>query len=431
MKKHLPRALYSAALYALSPLILTRIWREQVPTYPRRQRLGMGLDSGLGELPAAPCLWLHCASVGEVRAATALIEALLARYRDHGLLITTMTATGAEQVQALIARQREADRARLAHRLLPLDFPGAARRFLARVKPALALMFETELWPNLLHACRRQGVPVAVVNGRLSERAFARYQRIRPLMAATLSDVTWLAAKSAEDAARFQALGTPRCTRVVGSLKFEIATGDQSCSDSERLPLTSGTRRIWVAGSTREGEEALLLDAHRALRRRYPEALLILVPRHPRRFDEVAALCRREGLAVARRSDDAPIGDEVAVYLGDTLGEMAFYYSAGEVAFVGGSLVALGGHNVLEPAALGRLVLCGPSLENFADVAAPLIEAGVLTTVDSMDALAGALEALFADPVAARQRGAAGPRVIEAHRGALARTLAGLDELLD
>ncbi|MCA1772418.1 MAG: 3-deoxy-D-manno-octulosonic acid transferase, partial [Halomonas sp.] len=227
-----PRRAYSAALYVLSPLITWRIWREQVPTYTRLQRLGMRL----GTLPPVPRLWLHCASVGEVRAARPLIDGLLTRYPQHSLLLTTMTATGAQQAQALIHEQPEGDQRRLAHRFLPLDYPGAAKRFVAHVKPAMALLFETELWPNLLNACRRQAVPVAVVNGRLSPRAYQRYRRWRPVMANALANISWLAAKSLADAERFNALGCPaEVTSVVGSLKFEMPAQNEAHIEGEYL----------------------------------------------------------------------------------------------------------------------------------------------------------------------------------------------------
>ncbi|GAB2724656.1 lipid IV(A) 3-deoxy-D-manno-octulosonic acid transferase [Halomonas garicola] len=428
-----PRLVYCAALYALSPLIIARVWREQVPTCvttgPRRQRLGLGAEVH------EPALWLHCASMGEVRAARPLIEALLGRYPGHRLLVTTMTATGAEQVQALANRLAAEPAARLEHRFVPLDWPGSARRFVTRVRPVLAVMFETELWPNLLHACRRAGVPVAVVNGRLSPRAFARYRRIKPLMRQALGNVAWLAAKSAADAERFAALGmAPERTDVVGSLKFEVAPEKQTLEVGERLRTElekdGGERPIWVAGSTRDGEEAALLEAHKTLRTRYPDALLVLVPRHPQRFDAVADDCRAGGFALARRSRGESVTRETAVYLGDTLGELGALYAAGDLAFVGGSLVPLGGQNVVEPASLGRPVLTGPSLDNFDDVAEPLKAAGALATVADADALAEALVGAFDDPPRTRARGRAGKAVVAEQRGALERTLDGLGRLL-
>ncbi|WP_083000187.1 lipid IV(A) 3-deoxy-D-manno-octulosonic acid transferase [Halomonas sp. GT] len=422
-----PRLTYSAVLYMLSPLIGWRIWREQVLTYSRLQRLGIRL----GTLPPAPRIWLHCASVGEVRAARPLIEGLLARYPQYSLLLTTMTATGAQQVQALIGEQTAPDQVRLAHRFLPLDFPGAAKRFITRVQPTLAILFETELWPNLLHACHQQAVPVAVVNGRLSPRAFARYQRLRSLMASALANVTWLAAKSVQDAERFQALGCrAEVTRVVGSLKFEVPSQEKALRESEHLLQAWSARPVWVAGSTRDGEEALLLEAHRQLLKRFPTALLVLVPRHPQRFDEVAKLCAQGGWELSRRSQQQAVTPQTQIYLGDTLGELAALYAAGHVAYVGGSLVPLGGHNVLEPAALGKPVLCGPSLENFSDVAEPLLAVGALSVVDTPDALADALAERLAAPLFALQIGKAGQGVVEAHRGALTRTLDGLSQWL-
>lgn len=422
-----PRLVYSAVLYMLSPLIGWRIWREQVLTYSRLQRLGMRL----GKLPSGPRIWLHCASVGEVRAARPLIEGLLARYPQHSLLLTTMTATGAHQAQALIGEQIEPDQGRLAHCFLPLDFPGSAKRFIINVQPALAILFETELWPNLLHACHQQAVPVAVVNGRLSPRAFARYQRLRSLMASALANVTWLAAKSAQDAERFQALGCrAEAIQVVGSLKFEVPSQEKALEEGKYLLQSWDARPVWVAGSTRDGEEVLLLEAHRQLLKRFPTALLVLVPRHPQRFDEVAKLCAQEGWALSRRSQQQAVTPQTQVYLGDTLGELATLYAAGHVAYVGGSLVPLGGHNVVEPAALGKPVLCGPSLDNFSDVAEPLLAAGALSVVETPDALADALAERLATPSFALQIGQAGREVVEAHRGALKRTLDGLSQWL-
>lgn len=429
-----PRALYSAALYVLSPLIWRRAWREQAPTHARRQRLGLVSPTPADER----MLWLHCASVGEVQAARPLIEELLVRYPEHRLTVTTMTATGAERALALAEGRSDG---RLCHRFVPLDFPGAARRFVDRLRPELALFFETELWPNLLAACRRREVPVAVVNGRLSSRAFRGYARIRPLMAEALRQVDWLAARSREDAERFRQLGmAAERTAVVGSLKFDIAVNDAGHDVSERLRTRLGRQRpVWVAGSTHEGEDDILLAAHARLRERHPEALLVLVPRHPQRFEAVAALCREAGMAAARRSRDEWPEAGTAVYLGDTMGELLALYGAADLAFVGGSLVPVGGHNLLEPAALGVPVLSGPELANFTEEAAILRQADALVEVRAEvrgdvadgEALAAALVRLFGGPAERARLGEAGRRAVAAHRGALTNTLNGLMRLLE
>ncbi|MDN6298311.1 MAG: 3-deoxy-D-manno-octulosonic acid transferase, partial [Halomonas sp.] len=269
-----------------------------------------------------------------------------------------------------------------------------------------------------------------------SPRAFERYQRIKPLMREVLANVSWLAAKSSADAERFAALGmAAEHTAVVGSLKFEgrpdaaaIEVGKHLRSAFEEV---FGERPVWVAGSTRDGEEAALFEAHATLRQRYPTALLVLVPRHPQRFDVVAEECAAAGFNVARRSRQEPVEAETGVYLGDTLGELGALYAAGDVAFVGGSLVPLGGQNVVEPASLGRLVLTGPSLENFSDVAEPLKAAGALEQVTDAGTLAEALVQAFNNPANTRQRGSAGQAVVAEQRGALERTLAGLGRLTE
>lgn len=423
-----PRRLYSAALYLLSPLIWRRVWRERLPGRPRRERLGL--------LPSTSTdgrtIWLHCASVGEIQAARPLIEALLAHYPGHRLIVTTMTATGAERVQALREALAEpGEPPRLHHAFVPLDFPGAAKRFIARLRPELALFFETELWPNLLHACRRRGVPVAVVNGRLSPRAFQGYRRLHPLMRDALSRVDWLAAKSDADAERFRALGMePAHAEVAGSLKFDISPDAGALEVSERLRARLGERPVWVAGSTHPGEDEQLLAAHARLLETVPDALLILVPRHPRRFDAVATLCQEQGMSMMRRSRDQWPDERTVVYLGDTMGELLALYGAGDLAFVGGSLVPIGGHNLLEPVAMGVPVLTGPELANFEDVAEVLRGVGALVEVADAEQLAGALARLFADRAECRRLVDAGRRVVTANRGALATTLEGLATLL-
>ncbi|WP_136254756.1 lipid IV(A) 3-deoxy-D-manno-octulosonic acid transferase [Onishia niordana] len=432
-----PRLAYSAVLYGLAPLIWRRVWREQALAHPRRERLGLIPHSS----PAAsaddhikrPVTWLHCASVGEVLGARPLIEALATSRPAHRLVVTTMTATGAVQVQALADKlNAKGVGAEVSHHFVPLDFPGAARRFVARLAPMQAIFFETELWPNLLAACRRRGVPVAVVNGRLSPRAYARYMKIRPLMAAALANVDWLAAKSDEDAERYRALGMARaCISVVGSLKFDMYASDEDLKRSERLRAWLGERPVWVGGSTHPGEDEPLLAAHRRLLETHPQALLILVPRHPQRFDEVASLCETQGMLMARRSRDERPGPDTQIYLADTMGELATLYGAADIAFVGGSLVPIGGHNLLEPAVQGVPVVTGSSLENFSDVAATLREASALAEVDDAEGLAATLAALFDAPADRARLGEAGRQVVAANRGALSLTLKGLSAMLE
>ncbi|EWH02815.1 lipid IV(A) 3-deoxy-D-manno-octulosonic acid transferase [Halomonas sp. BC04] len=423
------RYLYSTALYCLSPLIWQRVWREQVLTNPRRERLGL-LPKG----PAKGGIWLHCASVGEVLAAKPLIEALLVRYPERRLIVTTMTATGAERVRALSQALQQSEATGdgpLEHHFVPLDFPGAARRFIARLNPALAIFFETELWPNLLAACHQRGIPTAVVNGRLSPRAYRGYRRLRPLMQDALSHVDWLAAKSTADAERFRSLGmAPVAIDVVGSLKYDLIPPAGTEALSRELSLRLGSRPVWAAGSTHPGEEEQLLQAHARLRQHYSSALLILVPRHPQRFDAVAALCQEYGLATARRSRNELPDTRTAVYLGDTMGELLALYGAADLAFVGGSLVPIGGHNLLEPAAMGVPVLTGPQLANFEDVAAILREAAALVEVPDSEALVEVLVDLFIDEAERHRLAEAGQAVMAANRGALGRTMAGLGRLL-
>ncbi|WP_110669575.1 lipid IV(A) 3-deoxy-D-manno-octulosonic acid transferase [Salinicola halophilus] len=422
MPPGLARALYTLLLFLLSPLIWRRVWREWAPTNPRRERLGLIAEAD----DPRPCLWLHAASLGEVATATSLIEALLADHPDHRLVITTMTATGAERV-----RERFGERVR--HYFLPLDFPGATRRFVTRLAPALAVIAETELWPNLLAACRQRGVPVAIVNARLSDGAFSLYQRFRPLTAGMLADVAWVGAKSPSDAERFIALGTPaEAVTMTGALKFDLAVSDEAKRNSERLRRRWGARPVWIAGSTQPGEDAQILAAHAALKARFPEALLILVPRHPQRFDEVAALCQASGEAVVRRSEmrrgeayrdeshEITVG--TTVLLGDTMGELTTLYGAADIAFVGGSLVPIGGHNLLEPAALGVPVLSGPHLDNLREIADALAANDARLEVANADALGRALIALFEDDARRHRLGEAGRGVVEANRGALAVT---------
>ncbi|WP_456268910.1 lipid IV(A) 3-deoxy-D-manno-octulosonic acid transferase [Kushneria sp. AK178] len=413
------RRLYSALLYALSPLIWRRLRREHLPDHPRGERLGR-----IPDYHDERVLWVHAASVGEVITARPLIRSLIDDYPEHRVIVTTMTATGARQVQTLFGDL-------VTHHFVALDFPGATRRFVARLDPEIAIIVETEIWPNLIHACAMAGIPVTIVNGRITERGFARYQRFSRLMAEAIRRLAWVGAKSAEDAKRFRALGvSARRLNVTGALKFDQHIDDSVFDAAEALREAIGDRPVWVAGSTHEGEEAQLLAAHARVLARFPDALLILVPRHPQRFDEVAGLCADRGMSTVRRSEETPIEASTQVYLGDTMGELTMLYAAGDIAFVGGSLVDIGGHNLLEPAALGLPVVSGPSLSSLGDVVATLDAAHARVEVDSADRLGETLVSLLQDETRREALGRNARAVVDANRGALGHTRDYLGRLI-
>ena len=421
--------LYTALLYLLLPLAGARLWwrgRRQ-PGYRHhwRERLGdvPPVDAG-----GAALTWLHAVSVGEVRAAAPLVRALLRVHPDRRLLITTATPTGRATVRQLFG-----DRVRCAY--LPWDLPFAVERFVARLRPACLIVMETELWPNLFHTVRARGVPLYLVNARLSARSFRAYRRARPLLCDTLACVTRIAAQAPTDAERFLALGArPDRIAVAGNLKFEHALPGDFASRCASLRETLGRQAWpWLAGSTHPGEEALLLSAHRRLLEDEPRAVLWLAPRHPERAAGVVAQCERAGFTVARFSRlraqmSAGSGTDAQVVVVDVLGVLVYLYGMAPVAFIGGSLVARGGHNPLEALQAGCAVLTGRWTDNFAEVYAVLRAAGAVTLVDNEVALAEGVGELWRDGTRRARQVAAGQQVIEQRRGALARTLALIGE---
>jgi 3-deoxy-D-manno-octulosonic-acid transferase len=379
---------------------------------------------GLGRRAAAPSLWLHAVSVGEVAAAAALVRALHASHPGMPFVLTTATPTGRAQAAALFGADVDV-------RFLPYDTAGSVRRFLARIRPRVAIIMETELWPNLLHECRRRGVPVLFASARLAARSVPRYRRFGTLFSTALRDA-WVAAQSSVDVERFIALGAdPARTRVIGNLKFDMQLGEAVAGRGRELRRGYlGARPVWTAGSTHEGEEDFVLDAHTTLKRSVADALLVLAPRHPQRFDGIAALLERRGLIFDRRSRSGTVRSEAQVLLLDTMGELTAFYAAADVAFVGGSLVPVGGHNLLEPAALGVPVITGPHTQNGPEIARLLIEAGGALEVADAGALAAAAARLLADPVLRWRMGESARRCVEAHRGSLAQLLALIEPLL-
>ncbi|UUY09957.1 lipid IV(A) 3-deoxy-D-manno-octulosonic acid transferase [Pseudomonas sp. J452] len=419
------RALYSLLFHLLLPLIAGRLaWRAwRAPAYGRRigERFALGLPA-----MRTGGIWVHAVSLGESIAAAPLIRELLVRYPGLPITVTSMTPTGSERIQALFGDK-------IQHCYLPYDLPWACARFYRQVQPRLALIMETELWPNHIHQCAKHGVPVVLANARLSERSARGYARFARLTAPMLAELSLIAVQTEAEAERFRQLGArPGCVEVTGSIKFDLSVDAQLQVRASQLREEWGAaqRPLWIAASTHGGEDEIILAAHRQLLQRFPQALLILVPRHPERFVSVFELCKREGFATVRRSLDESVTADTQVLLGDTLGELLFLYALADLAFVGGSLVPNGGHNLLEPAALGKPLLSGPNLFNFLEIAAQLRSAGDLLEVQDAAELQEQLQQLFAEPQQAAQMAAAGLAVLRANQGALARLLAGLARLL-
>ncbi|WP_044870735.1 lipid IV(A) 3-deoxy-D-manno-octulosonic acid transferase [Pseudomonas sp. LFM046] len=419
------RTLYTLLFHLGLPLVALRLaWRAwRAPAYARRigERFAFGLP------PSKPGgIWVHAVSVGESIAAAPMVRALLERHPDLPITITCMTPTGSERIRALFGD-------RVQHCYLPYDLPWAAARFLDRTGPKLAVIMETELWPNHIHQCARRGIPVVLANARLSERSARGYARFGKLTAPMLAELSWIAVQTEAEAQRFRALGArPECVGVTGSIKYDLRIDPALPQRAAELrgQWRAEARPVWIAASTHAGEDEIVLAAHKALLARRPDALLILVPRHPERFGSVFELCRREGFAAVRRSSGEAVSAQTQVLVGDTMGELLFLYALADIAFVGGSLVPNGGHNLLEPAALGKPVLSGPHLFNFLEIAAQLREAGALAEVADAGELATQVGGLWADPVRAGAMHEAGLSVLRANQGALERLLAGLSRLL-
>ena len=421
------RTLYTLLFHLGLPLVAIRLWlrARKAPAYARRigERFAINLPA---MQPGG--IWVHAVSVGESIAAAPMIRALLERYPQLPITVTCMTPTGSERIQALFAGEP-----RIQHCYLPYDLPWAAARFLNRVQPKLAVIMETELWPNHIHQCAKRGIPVALANARLSARSAKGYGRFARLTRPMLAEMSLIAVQTETEAERFRQLGArPECVEVTGSIKFDLSINPQLLADARELreQWQAQARPVWIAASTHEGEDEIVLAAHRRLLNQCPNALLILVPRHPERFNAVFELCRREGFATVRRSSGEAVNAATQVMLGDTMGELLFLYALADTAFVGGSLVPNGGHNLLEPAALAKPVLSGPHLFNFLEISALLRDAGALEEVDDAQGLALAVQRLFELPQDARRMGQAGLKVMQLNQGALQRLLDGLGRLL-
>jgi 3-deoxy-D-manno-octulosonic-acid transferase len=416
--------LYNVLIYLAAPFaMLVQLWRGlRDPSY----RDGLADRFGFGPTVAGPAIWVHAVSVGEVQAAQSLVAQLRRRYPGYRVLLTTVTPTGAARARLLFGEQ-------VMLRYVPFDLPGSVKRFFDRVRPQLAMIIETELWPNLYRECGRRRVPLVLASARISPRSVRKYRRLVPLFRETLSHGIVIAAQSESDAERFRSIGaTPERTHVTGNIKFDFqppaGIEDQGRRWRERR---APARPVWVAGSTHEGEETIVLDAHRLVLERFPDALLVLVPRHPQRFNQVHDLLVKRRERSVDRSSGASISPATSVLLVDTMGELMMFYAASDVAFVAGSLIPVGGHNLLEPASIGRPVLTGPNNFNSEGIAQLLMDAGAAFVVADTQQLAHAVTGLLGDAELRSVMGTAGRAVLDANRGALDRLLTLVDPLLE
>ena len=411
------RTVYNFLTYLALPLVLLRLlWRSRkAPGYRRRWRERLGWYSHQTMLAPGPTLILHAVSVGEVHAAQPLIEQILAARPGLNVVVTTSTPTGSARVEKLFGK-------RVYHVYLPYDLPGAVQRFLSKFSPTVLVLLETELWPNLLQACERVGCKVILANARLSPKSQRSYLRVAVLTQIMLQSMDTVAAQASADGDRFITLGLdPRKLQINGTLKFDVAVNQYQLEQAQVLKSTWAGRPVWIAASTREGEENKVLQAFASVLQQLPHALLVLVPRHPERFHEALTLAELAGFNAQQFSAAMPITLATQVLVGDTMGDMAFYYGLADLAFVGGSLINTGCQNIIEPAAMGLPILTGPSLFNFQAVSELLLTAGGMETVADAETLGTRVAALLQHTTVAREMGKKALEVVAANQGATAR----------
>lgn len=440
------RRVYSLLLYILVPIAIIRLlWRSiQAPAYRQRigERLGLAfppllhfstrLEASSPPRPSPPTrgkgakyptgAWIHAASVGEVQASIPLIEHFLHSYPNLIVIVTTTTPTGSQRVRELFG-------ARIYHCYIPYDIPFAVRQFIQTIQPQLAIFIETEVWPNVLYECKRNNIPIVLANARLSERSLRGYAKFRALAREAFGCFTQVAAQSAADAQRLKNLGVAAEKLVVtGNIKFDLRLPVDLHTQSLILRESWGKERpVWIAASTHAGEEAQVLMAHREVLTFLPNALLVLVPRHPERFAAVGQLILNQGFELIRRSEMRACNSQTQVFLGDSMGELIRFFAAADVAFVGGSLVEHGGHNLLEPAALGIPVITGPYVRNFITIAATLVTAGAARQVKTAAELASVVVLWLRNADLRQCIGESGRLVVENNRGALGRLIKIVD----
>jgi 3-deoxy-D-manno-octulosonic-acid transferase len=419
------RQLYTIGFYLALPFILIRsLWRSrnsQDPIQKLCERLGFYTLGKENE-----SLWLHAVSYGEAVASEPLLYKLKLAFPTMQIIITTMTPTGANRVQTIWKNDTQ-----IRHLYLPYDIPFAIKRFFNQINPYLGIIMETELWPNLLYLAGKHKLPLMLANARLSPNSFKGYQKIRRLISPLLRNITCIAAQSKQDATRFLGLGVPPDQlHVVGNLKFDVKPNPIKIAEGLELKKQLPFDHIIVAASTHYPEEEQLLDAFSCVKKDFPHTLLVLVPRHPERFNDVAHLCIKKKQTMVRRSEKRTPEADTTVYLGDSMGELYFFYALADIAFVGGSLIPVGGHNLLEPAALKLPIVTGPHLFNFAAISTLLSETGTLHTVSDTETLSTTLCKLLKDKDYRQTIGSVGYEVLEKNQGATDRHLALISQLL-
>nr|WP_212752721.1 MULTISPECIES: lipid IV(A) 3-deoxy-D-manno-octulosonic acid transferase [unclassified Vibrio] len=418
--------MYTFLLTIVSPFLMWSLYRKRdgKPSVGARWKEHFGFTPPL-ETNKSP-IWIHAVSVGETLSVSPLIKKLKSQYPDQPIVITTTTPTGAEQAAKL---QGIAE-----HRYMPFDFSFAIRGFLNAIKPSQLLIMETELWPNTLHTVARSGIPITVINARLSERSCQRYAKVQPIFNMLAKNLTRVLCQYPDDAQRFIRLGvTKEKIFVTGSIKFDIDIDQTTIQKGQQLRSNLGRNRpIWIAASTHQGEDEQVLAAHAEVLKEHPNALLILVPRHPERFNAVFELCKTQFISVRRTETESELDPEVQVYLGDTMGEMLVLMGAADICFMGGSLLGdkVGGHNMLEPAALGKPVLTGPSYYNFTDITEQLIKAEGLEVVTTAKAISKSISQAFNDKNVLHSKSQSTRLVIDKNRGSLANTILAIELII-
>lgn len=419
------RLTYSLLLYLLLPWTFLRLYLRGAKNPAYRKRWGERL--GLAN-PAiqSPVIWIHAVSVGEVTAALPLIHAIQREYPGYQVAVTTTTLTGSQQVTKTLNDK-------VCQWYFPYDLNWSVSRFLDRLKPNLIIIMERELWPNLLHQASSRGIPLLLANARLPVRSAQRYGYVKCLIKPAIRCLSVIAAQSAGDAERFLQLGAKKNTLILtGNTKYDVfPTADYKMVAAAIRQAGDFDRPVWIAASTHKGEEEFMLQAHKRLLQQLPNALLILAPRHPERFAAVYQRCLVEDLQTVRRSLGSSPTSSTQVFLGDTMGELYALYELAKIAFVGGSLVRVGGHNILEPALLGKVVVFGPYMSNFAEISGQMLANQAAIQVPDASELALRLAALFADPITCAALGNNAKQMVLENRGAVARTCAIVRQLLE